>query len=101
MWQGTTQQFVFRSRFNGAYLHEIKWELRWTIKQIGEEWAQRFGRSPDYLYRIISDESRGNVTLETIDTLYSVLVARYQELGLAVPEDLWNKLLKQEWTPVE
>jgi hypothetical protein len=88
---------IRRTRFNGEYIEEIRWPLRWSLNQIGEAMTKRFGTGKDYIYQLTNCERRGNVTLSTIDAVYNVLVARFNELDLQIPEDLWENLIRYEW----
>lgn len=84
-----------KTRVNGPFLEEIRWELRWpTIGDIEREMRQKYGRGKGYLYRLIEEDL--NTTLDTIDAIYNVLADRYMELGIPIPDDLWYKLLAHE-----
>ena len=78
-----------RSRLNDELLESEKWVLQWSLNQLND--AAGFARG--YIYRLASGE---NTSLESVDKIYDAMVTRYQELGLPVPGNLWNRLIKHE-----
>lgn len=85
---------------NGAYIRDdLRWQLQWTMSQIAAALEAHGGVGEQYLYRLIGPV-RQNTTLDTVDALYNAILARFLELGLQPPDDLWNKLLVEEWIEV-
>lgn len=88
-----------QTSINGEYIRDVRWELQWTMNQVAAALAAHGGVGEAYLYRLIGPV-RQNTTLDTVDALYNALLARFVELGLKPPDDLWNKLLVEEWVEV-
>lgn len=85
-----------QTRISREFLEEIKWTLQWpSLNPLNERLGEQYGASP-ILYRI-AGKQRVNTTLDTVDTLYMALVDRFLEVGLPVPNDLWERLLVHEW----
>lgn len=88
-----------QTRINGEYIEELKWPLKLTMGELNNR-LSKMGKGGNYIYRL-KGEGRQNVTLNTLDAIYNVLVDRFNELGLPVPQDLWVNLLTYDWVEDE
>lgn len=88
-----------QTRINGEYIEGLKWTLKLTMGELNTR-LSKMGKGGNYIYRL-KGEGRQNVTLNTIDAIYNVLVDRFNELGLPVPQDLWANLLTYDWVEDE
>lgn len=85
-----------QTRINREYLEEVIWTLQWSsLNRLHERLRGKAKAAHAHLYG--TSRTRHSPTLATVDAFYMVLVERYQELALPVPDDLWERLLVHEW----
>lgn len=89
-----------KTMLNGEYVDSLKWDLEWTLGQFDRALQERYGTGRGYVYTVVK-RGQANANLHSVDALCNLVAERLIELGKPVPENLWCKLLVQEWVEVE
>ena len=82
-----------KSRIDGQWLRDVAYHpLRISFPKLNS----RAGLAKNYLYQLCDGGNPRNPTIDTIDRIVNALEARYLELHLSPPDDLWQRLVIQE-----
>lgn len=82
-----------KSRINGRWLKETAYfPLRISFPKLNEQ----AGLAKNYLYQLCDSDIPRNPTIDTIDKIVNALEARFLELNISPPDNLWQMLVIQE-----
>lgn len=87
-----------KTRLNKEYVRdELVWELKTNLHQLNQRLAEQGRLAQNYLYELLSEDRPDvDVQMSTVDALHNVIMERYVELGIAPPDDLWDRLIVHE-----